>query len=344
MMNNFIYTTFEISDYTNGIVSATIGLTPNSVGTIITSGIQNVDNNSKFLVPIEISATGYVEISATNFVDQTTTVRENNFIIGCSTGRKTNLTRFLPINYRDKPNGDPSELFEFTKVFEDYLNTIYTNVDEGCNLSILEKIKRLQDFRSIDRIESQYIYQYGNMLGYDVGINKSEMGTFANVSGTYADTFEEYQEKCLRFVVGNLPNWYSIKTTRNAVKIMLLSFGIIGDLIENYSLDYNIFWKQNRTTAGQYVANNISKEWFPTPHVSVGIDLRNTPHEKAYSDSVKNVINSMESIRPANVVIESLQGYVSSDESNTTRAINLSMSFKASKSINVTRTQQLNLT
>jgi hypothetical protein len=177
------------------------------------------------------------------------------------------------------------------------------------------------------------------MLGYDVGINRSEIGTFSSTSGTYLDSLEKYQEKCLRFVVGNLPNWYSIKTTRNSVKMMLLSFGIIGDLIENYTLDYDKYWKQNRTKAGQFVDETITKEWYPTPHISVGIDLRNTQNDIVYSDQVKKVISSMETIRPANAVIDSLQGYITEI---TTPTIGVSVSFRTSKSINVSKKYQIN--
>jgi hypothetical protein len=336
---NFIYTTFEISDYTNGIVPSTIGLVPGSVGRIVTSGIQTPDGFYRIIIPIEISASGYVEISATNFCGQTTIQKENNFVVGCSEGRKTSLVKYLPQYLRDNPDGSSSEFFQFVSVFEDYLNTIYSNIDSSCNISTLEKTKKLREFRNIDKIDSQYIYQYANMLGYDVGINRSEIGTFSSTSGTYLDSLEKYQEKCLRFVVGNLPNWYSIKTTRNSVKMMLLSFGIIGDLIENYTLDYDKYWKQNRTKAGQFVDETITKEWYPTPHISVGIDLRNTQNDIVYSDQVKKVISSMETIRPANAVIDSLQGYITEI---TTPTIGVSVSFRTSKSINVSKKYQIN--
>ena len=36
------------------------------------------------------------------------------------------------------------------------------------------------------------------------------------------------EDKYLRFIISNLPTWYKIKTTRNSIRIMLFSFGIIG--------------------------------------------------------------------------------------------------------------------
>ena len=57
---------FGISDYTNGIVSASIGLTSASTGTIVTSGIQSLAGVSKYSVPVNVSANGVVQISAMN--------------------------------------------------------------------------------------------------------------------------------------------------------------------------------------------------------------------------------------------------------------------------------------
>lgn len=339
-MSAFITTNFEVSDFTNGIVSASIGLTPGSVGTIDYQNIKSISGVFKYDVPVNVSASGYVEISATNFVNMTSKFRENNFIIGCENGKKINLTNFLPQYLRENFDGSESEFFQFIEVFQNYLNTLYTSVDEPCNISMLERIKRLQDLRSIDKIETTNIPHYADMLGYDVGINKSEIGLFNYTSAGYSDTLSEYQDKCLRFVVKNLPNWYSIKTTRNAVKMMLLSFGIIGDVIEFYTLDYENYWKQNRVTGTTIVSPTLTKEWYPTPHISVGIDLKNSPYQQIYSDQTKKIVNAMESIRPANVVINGLQGYVSEVQ---TRSVNITMNFRSVKNINVTKRQQINI-
>ena len=180
------------------------------------------------------------------------------------------------------------------------------------------------------------------MLGYGVDINNDELGTFTTNSSTvYADSNDVYKNKILRFVIGNLPNWYAIKTTRNAVKMMLLSFGIIGDLIEYYTLDYDKSWKANRTKNDQYVSDEMTKEWYPTPHISLGVDLMNSDNSIVYnSDQIKNIVNAMEDIRPANVVINGIQGYVSETPVQT---VYLNVSFRSTKNINVTRDQQINI-
>lgn len=337
---NSISAYFEITDYTNKIYKNSIKLTDASRGTIVTSEIQELDGGKKFIVPVVTTASGYIEISAMNYVGETATFREENFIIRCSNTRKLNMTNYLPQYLREDNQGNESEFFKFTKFFEDYLNTMYTSYDESCNLSILEKINKLQDLHDIEKIDPIYVQQYANMLGYGVGINNDELGTFTVLSG-YSDTSASYKDKVLRFVVGNLPNWYSIKTTRNAVKVMLLSFGIIGDIIEYYTLDYDRQWKHNRTVGNEYVSKEMSREWFPTPHISVGIDLLNTDNSIIYNTpSVVNVVNAMEDIRPANVVINGIQGYVSE---TPVQIVYMNMTFRTTKNINVTRSQQINI-
>ena len=53
-----------------------------------------------------------------------------------------------------------------------------------------------------------------------------------------------------------------------------------------------------------------------TPHISVGIDLLNNDNEIVYDKpNIGNIIKAMEDIRPANVVINGIQGYVSKHQS-----------------------------
>ena len=78
--------------------------------------------------------------------------------------------------------------------FEDYLNTMYKSFDESCNLSVLEKISKLKDLHDIDKIDPIYVQQYANMLGYGVGINHDELGTFSKQSSGYADSEESYKK------------------------------------------------------------------------------------------------------------------------------------------------------
>ena len=145
------------------------------------------------------------------------------------------------------------------------------------------------------------------MLDYDINLNREELAIMNNY-GEYNDNLETYVDKMLRFVVSNLPNTYSIKTTRNSIKILLLSFGIMGNVLETYTSDYKDDWINNNYEDGQYVNQDIDKKYFPTPHISIGIDIKNTPIEVLENNIVVRMMDAVESIKPVNIVLDGIVG------------------------------------
>jgi hypothetical protein len=307
-----IETTFNVTDNTFGILSASIGVVN---GTL--QSITSLNGNNSYQVVVNVSATGNVTLSALNILSNSATYDVNNYIFSCD-GRKINLTNYVPNHLAFDNNGRESELITLTSFFEGYLNTLYTNLDKPCSLGVLEKTNRLRNLHDPDTMELDYIQFFANYLGYNVDVNKSELGGFVSNpnSSAYNDGpdlpsgFNEYQKKALRFVVRNLPNWYSIKTTRNAIKTLLLSFGIFGDLLEVYTNDYVSDWVINNIPPGTYVSNGMTNDRYPTPHMYVSIDINNTSLENIYGSEqvLSSVYKSFEAIRPANVVFEGLLG------------------------------------
>lgn len=319
-----ISATFEITDSLNGINQSSIGCSSNTSFTIL--GTTSAVNG--YYLTVEIKGSGYLEVSATNNIGTSSSYRFNNYVLTCSSGRQTNLTRYLPEFLREDNEGNNSETFDFLGKFEQTLNSLYSNLEGGCNLSVLEKTSRLQKLHDIDTIDRQHIPNYSNLLGYKSGINAEEIGTFGYfpASADYSDTTEEYMAKALRFVVRNLPNWYSIKTTRNSLKIMLLSFDIIGDIVDYYTTDYKSDWYTSKQSNTQIVDETLPTNAYPTPHMSIGIDLSRTINSDIYGNGkLTNVIAAMESIRPANVVVEGVTGYM---DEIVLPGINLAMSFQ----------------
>lgn len=305
---------FRVSDNTYGILSASIGV----VGGMIDS-IVSVDSNKIYDVSVNVSASGSLTISAMNQLSNSATYVINNYIFACD-GRKINLTNYVPNHLAFDNSGNDSEYITLTSFFEGYLNTLYTNLDEPCSLGILEKTNRLRNLHDPDTMELDYIQFFANYLGYNVDVNRSELGGFVSNpnSSAYNDgpdnseVFNEYQKKALRFVIRNLPNWYSIKTTRNAIKTLLLSFGIFGDLLEVYTNDYVYDWIINNIPPGTYVSDTMTNDRFPTPHMYVSIDINNTSLENIMgSEQMLSSVKSFEAIRPANVVFEGLVGQYS---------------------------------
>jgi hypothetical protein len=294
--------------YESGNPSNWIGLVPGSVGEIDnTSWVQTTSAIVEFDV-INISATGDVIVSATDFWGGNTNKESDvRWMVGCSDNdRLINLVNFLPQHLYD------SETFDFTKLFENFLNTMYEDRDHPCNYGILKKIEQIGDLHDPQLMDSEYLQFYANFLGYDLTLNRGEIGNITNevaADGTYID--DEESKKYLRFVVENLPNWYKIKSTRNAVKIMLFSFGIIGDLFTLFSNDYDKKWISDREDDRSSVGTQLPSEYYPTPHFQLAINLRRTA--PTWLQNLGPILNAIDSIRPINTVFERFAMYYDMD-------------------------------
>jgi len=113
-------------------------------------------------------------------------------------------------------------------------------INNMCNLkndkiSILDKIFRLTDLFDPDLMPEHLIQNYAENLGYNAGINRQSIGDV--VKDKKAQEIE--QRRYLRFMIRNLPNWYQIKSSRSSIKIMMYSFGLIGDFVYYYTKCYS---------------------------------------------------------------------------------------------------------
>lgn len=129
-------------------------------------------------------------------------------------------------------------------------NTLYTPTDDVekvflsdfCEIprekiSVLEKTYRITELFDPDLIPIELIQFYAQNLGYEVGLSRDNVGL--DFDGTQTVSQESInQKKYLRFMIRNLPTWYKIKTTRNSVKMMLYSFGLVGDFIYYFTRNY----------------------------------------------------------------------------------------------------------
>jgi len=196
------------------------------------------------------------------------------------------------------------------------LSLHYTQDSLSANpkMSILEKVYRIAELHDPDLIDIDYIQYFAQNLGYQVSVFRDELG----VSGTAA-TYAVSNPACgtneinryLRFVVRNLPTWYKIKTTRNAVKVMLYSFGLVGDIIEFYTNNY-----LPRDDGGNWRLDfnedlaEIPDKWYPTPHFSILVNLDESADISFDVARRDKVIRAIESIRPVNNVFRRLSGFL----------------------------------
>ncbi len=238
----------------------------------------------------------------------------DNEVTRFGTNREIDLTQFLPSHLKQ------SEVNDFLDFTNDFLNTLYSEYQQvltsaacsACDtkISILEKINRLTELHDPDLVDLEYIQTFANYLGYSVDINKGQIG----ITTQDDEVSDADARKYLRWVVTNLPNWYKIKTTRNSVKIMLYSFGLIGDIYQKFTKDYasdnGTNWVSFRE--GEDAINSVGSDFYPTPHFSLMIDLDNSTTDLSFNEGVRNnVLTAINSIRPINTVFDGVTGRIS---------------------------------
>jgi len=184
-------------------------------------------------------------------------------------------------------------------------------------ISILEKAKRIADLKNPNLVDIEFIQRIANFMGYNVNVHRSNITDL-----TSAVSISDETNQYLRFVVSNLPNWYQIKSTRNAVKVLFYSFGLVGDLIYRWTTDklssstnhpelsgYGndpSFWREedpNDTTTSS--VGQLPEHWFPTPHFIVRVNANRTP--ATWIEDIDNIVKAVESIRPINDVFDTIQ-------------------------------------
>jgi len=228
------------------------------------------------------------------------------------------------ILYRDKPPISATEL-NYIKIAEpgnlSAMNVLIYTGTSGSNtkMSILEKVYRLTELHDPDLIDLEYIQYFANNLGYNVDVNRGQFGA----GGTDAQT-EEETNRYLRFMVQNLPSWYKIKTTKNAVKTMLFSFGLVGDMVYYYTKDYSDdgrnwaygrIWFDITDNKLKEDLTKIPDDWYPTPHFAIWYDINKSNTNFSYDVSKQEqILKAINSIRPAPTVFKGVLGKWSAEK------------------------------
>lgn len=204
--------------------------------------------------------------------------------------------------------------------------------DTSEKISIIEKIFRLTELKDPDLIDIENIQYFADNAGYNVDVYRNEFG---NIDHEYpyrpiatSATSAAYNEQYLRFNVSNMPEWYKIKTTDNAVQVLLFSFGLIGNVIHYYTNDYLSF--SSSGTGGNWLADlngdmrEIPRDYFITPHFAMGISIDESDDLIVDTEKATALIRAMKSIQPINTVFKRLAGYL-------TREYNIYVSMRVRK-------------
>lgn len=182
---------------------------------------------------------------------------------------------------------DPKTFYEYFKAQNEY------RISDKKS-SILDKIHKIAYLKDIDVIDYEYVQFIASQMGYNLDIDQEDIE-----NNPYYVTKAE-KESALRAIIRNLPSFYRIKCTKNGLESLLLSFGIVGEIIylhtigdithEGYSDFINSELIEGREGDGIFndelaqelkiarmnnasLANTVIDDWFPSPHFRIELDL-----------------------------------------------------------------------
>ena len=232
--------------------------------------------------------------------------------------------------------GEPRPVPKYTA----YTERSQVNLTKEDHLSVLEKIYRVIDLKDASMIDMKYLQFFADYLGYDLNLNLDDFGTNI-VNKRYGQYYSEIEkeeniEKQVRTMIENLPNWYKIKTTENALKIILYSFGLVADILTYYTGTYSTNRQDWETADKKLVRRSykswsddslvsledftgskiegrpeIPDEWYPTPHFEVRYSINNSFDWETgslfYDETTFAMLaKSIDAAKPINTVFEGL--------------------------------------
>ena len=181
--------------------------------------------------------------------------------------------------------------------------------DQSMQISLIEKIYRLTELKDPDLIDINNIQYFAQNMGYNLNVYRDEVGNIGSDFGNRAPaniyTSATDSNRYLRFMVSNLPNWYKVKTTESAIKVMLYSFGWTGDILYYFTDTYLPTGNWLGVTSDNI--NNVPENYFLTPHFSIRVDL-DVKNLSTNLNSSLSIIRAVQDIQPINTVFRSLIG------------------------------------
>ena len=240
-----------------------------------------------------------------------------NPVVEVENDRLINLRNFLPTVF------DGTDVSDFIGFFEDFLNyDLYEyklNNVSSVDVSILKKIELLSTLRDPDLIDANYINFFANQLGYNISYTKGDIKTVT-------DDTEAEVNGYLRETIRSLPHWYGFKTTDNAISMLMYSFGIVSDVINLWTDDYQNNWVGETPNFEQDINPPVIPQgYYPTPHFKIEVNTTQTP--PGWEDNLQNIIKLVNDIKPINTVFEgfSTKIIVDPDSSENFDTIDVSM-------------------
>lgn len=224
------------------------------------------------------------------------------WIVKDAEGRVYDIKRYVPTYLRS------TDYYKFVEFFELYLNTLYTDLTKGTNISILEKIAKIGNFNDIDRLEHALVWHYAKDFGAEFDINLDTMLNL-NLGFTRKDANPKQENTglvinsrneddvidILKYALKNLPMYNQVKGSEKGIVMALKMFSLSCKVI-------NLWVKLNPTVDDKpdFVEEDRMQDFtshFLTSRFNLELNSL-TVGFKAFNDNIDSFIKFVKSVKP----------------------------------------------
>ena len=195
------------------------------------------------------------------------------FITECADNtRKLFVEPFIPSVLKHE------ELFGLCKLFERYLNTMYTKMSGDCRIGILEKTHRISEFKNIDKVEPELIGYFAREHGSELTMTDEDIKKASEVLKKYAVVnfnTTDIVERVYRRLYKLLPYIDQRKGNLSSFDII---FNVLGISAKIYPL-----WEDPFDSSKLRKKEDAGKDWMLSGHDSLELS------EKYDKEDVQNL-------------------------------------------------------
>ena len=179
--------------------------------------------------------------------------------------------------------------------------------DMGASLS--EKIERLSYQKDPSIIDFELIGYLGKFMGYDI----------TNLSSDITDSVlfnsDSEREEAVRMAIRSLPQYYTLKNTESGLEMILLMFGIVGEVINLWtdnSDPYREFIPDYSVDTHRYkkMLNGENVNLVATPHFNYKIEIGSNFTNELSINDIKRINERITKYKPINTVFDGVIAYL----------------------------------
>lgn len=195
---------------------------------------------------------------------------------------------------------------------------------------LVEKFERLTYIKDPNVIDMELIEYLARFMGYDITALSEDI----EESTIYRT--EEERNMALRRTIQTLPQYYALKSTKAGLEMMLLAFGIVGELVTIWTRQENPYGSLNDNDTYddmvpdyelrglQYaeMENGRISSFVPTPHFSIRVEIEGNFDNQILPSDERRVTSQITQFKPINTVFDGIYRFITAKLSASVTAGN----------------------